>query len=157
MQSLCVQTEKNSSRVLILCNWHGLGYTDFETPHADMTCCNDGDYTMNSQTTSLHNFHLCTISRLFSTMCQLGALERRVDLQGASVKISDIVEIEWCRIDLIKSNPQESRQTSGLFRASPFIRNFLVTPAPTVLSQKYCRTNGRRTAVHMGGVLQYKW
>ena len=26
-----------------------------------------------------------------------------------------------------------------------------------VLSQKYCRTNGRRTAVRMGGVLQYKW
>ena len=30
-------------------------------------------------------------------------------------------------------------------------------PQPPVLSQKYCRTNGRRTAVQMGGVLQYKW
>ena len=26
-----------------------------------------------------------------------------------------------------------------------------------MLSQKYCRTNGRRTAVQMGVVLQYKW
>ena len=31
-----------------------------------------------------------------------------------------------------------------------------MTPTP-VLSQKYCRTNGRRTAVQMGGALQYKW
>ena len=28
---------------------------------------------------------------------------------------------------------------------------------PPVFFQKYCRTNGRRTAVQMGGVLQYKW
>ena len=32
------------------------------------------------------------------------------------------------------------------------IRNFPVTQPP-VFSQKYCRTNGRRTAVQMGGVL----
>ena len=38
-------------------------------------------------------------------------------------------------------------QHSGIFR----------WPQPPVFSQKYCRTNGRRTAVQMGGVLQYKW
>ena len=38
-------------------------------------------------------------------------------------------------------------QLSGTFR----------WPQPPVFSQKYCRTNGRRTAVQMGGVLQYKW
>ena len=30
-------------------------------------------------------------------------------------------------------------------------------PQPQVFSRKYCHTNGRRTAVQMGGVLQYKW
>ena len=30
-------------------------------------------------------------------------------------------------------------------------------PQPPVFFQKYCRTNGGRTAVQMGGVLQYKW
>ena len=30
-------------------------------------------------------------------------------------------------------------------------------PKPPVFFQKYCRTNGSRTAVQMGGVLQYKW
>ena len=30
-------------------------------------------------------------------------------------------------------------------------------PQPPVFLQKYCRTNGGRTAVQMGGVLQYKW
>ena len=39
---------------------------------------------------------------------------------------------------------------------TPKFRNFPVTPTP-ILSQKYCRTNGRRTAVQMEGVLQYKW
>ena len=29
-------------------------------------------------------------------------------------------------------------------------------PNPSIF-QKYCRTNGGRTAVQMGGVLQYKW
>ena len=28
---------------------------------------------------------------------------------------------------------------------------------PPLFFQKYCRTNGGRTAVQMGGVLQYKW
>ena len=36
------------------------------------------------------------------------------------------------------------------------LRNVPVTPTP-VFFQKYCRTNGGRTAVQMGGVLQYKW
>ena len=30
-------------------------------------------------------------------------------------------------------------------------------PQPPVFFKKYCRTNGGRTAVQMGGVLQYKW
>ena len=30
-------------------------------------------------------------------------------------------------------------------------------PKTLVLSQKYCHTNGRRIAVQIGGVLQYKW
>ena len=30
-------------------------------------------------------------------------------------------------------------------------------PQPPVFFQKYCRTNGGRTAVQMGGVLPYKW
>ena len=30
-------------------------------------------------------------------------------------------------------------------------------PQPPVLSQKYCSTNGRRTAAQLGGALQYKW
>ena len=29
-------------------------------------------------------------------------------------------------------------------------------PTPSI-SQKYCRTNGRCTAVQVGGILQYKW
>ena len=40
------------------------------------------------------------------------------------------------------------------------VRNFLVTPTPSTFSkvlpykwEAYCRTNGRRTAVQMGGVL----
>ena len=44
-------------------------------------------------------------------------------------------------------------------KASPhplILLNVLVTPTPSI-SQKYCRANGRRTAVQMGGVLQYKW
>ena len=38
---------------------------------------------------------------------------------------------------------------------SPQIRNAPVTPTPSSFP-KYCRTNGGRTAVQMGGV-QYKW
>ena len=30
-------------------------------------------------------------------------------------------------------------------------------PNPQYFFKKYCRTNGGRTAVQMGGVLQYKW
>ena len=40
----------------------------------------------------------------------------------------------------------------GRFRGAVFLR-----PQPPVFFQKYCRTNGGRTAVQMGGVLQYKW
>ena len=43
--------------------------------------------------------------------------------------------------------PQSSNTDSRTFRR----------PQPPVLSQKYCRKNGRRIAVHIGGVLQYKW
>ena len=38
-----------------------------------------------------------------------------------------------------------------------FSSGILRWPQPPVFSQKSCRTNGRRTAVQMGGVLQYKW
>ena len=46
----------------------------------------------------------------------------------------------------------------GANRASkgPFFRNFPETPTPSTFP-KYCRGNGRRTAIQMGGVLQYKW
>ena len=37
------------------------------------------------------------------------------------------------------------------------VRNVPVTPTPRIFFEKYCRTNGGRTAVQMGGVLQYKW
>ena len=44
------------------------------------------------------------------------------------------------------------------------VRNVPVTPTPSIFPKVlpykwggYCRTNGRRTAVAMGGVLQYKW
>ena len=49
-----------------------------------------------------------------------------------------------------------------LERVQSFTRQISVTqelsgPQPPVVSQKYCRTNERRTAVQMGGVLQYCW
>ena len=37
------------------------------------------------------------------------------------------------------------------------LENSVPFPQPPVFFQKYCRTNGGRTAVKMGGVLQYKW
>ena len=50
-----------------------------------------------------------------------------------------------------------SARTSRVFMCLGLtLRNVPVTPTPSIF-QKYCRTNGGRTAVQMGGVLQYKW
>ena len=44
----------------------------------------------------------------------------------------------------------------GLLWGWCVVRKVPVTPTP-VFFQKYCRTNGGRTATQMGGVLQCKW
>ena len=51
----------------------------------------------------------------------------------------------------IEAPPHPPKQ--GKRAANPQISRTFRGPQPPVNSQKYCRTNGRRTAVQMGGVL----
>ena len=52
-----------------------------------------------------------------------------------------------CLVAIFDSQLPSPKLISGTFRR----------PQPPRFSQKYCRTDGRCTAVQMGGVLQYKW
>ena len=54
------------------------------------------------------------------------------------------------------SSLRGANRTANLPPKGPKSETFRL-PQPPVFFQKYCRTNGGRTAVQMGGVLQYKW
>ena len=60
-----------------------------------------------------------------------------------------------------KKSKQGSKRTPGPREFSSRVWGLMSEtfrwPQPPVFFQKYCRTNGGRTAVQMGGVLQYKW
>ena len=45
---------------------------------------------------------------------------------------------------------------TGKSTRTRLFRNIPVTPTPSIF-QRYCRTNGGRTVVQMGGLLQYEW
>ena len=86
-----------------------------------------------------------TLSRLFGgwgwglgrgwlTVCILGALQKRVDLQGLFVKIRDFSKFKGFLVELLKNRrswenqkPPENRQKSGLFWASPFTMHLVCT------------------------------
>ena len=62
-------------------------------------------------------------------------------------------ERQWKFVGCLRSSVFHSGQNKNSSLKSGTFRR----PQPPVLSQKYCRTNGRRTAVQMGSVLQCKW
>ena len=74
-----------------------------------------------------------TKSLVYSTVCILGALQRRVDLQGVFVKIGDFLKFKGFLVEFLENRrswenqkPPANRQKSGLFWASPFTMHLVL-------------------------------